>query len=261
MQLKMGPLIRGESDPRLYHNLFKRRENQIGRFSGAILRYITRTVPEPESLQLEASGWQARRALTTFRGEADHFKRLNGWDEFLLSEIRMITKEMWLKRADQAGDIQVGVHVRRGDFATAANSGEFKTRGGLRTPLSWFVHTLGLIRNIAGRTVAGCVFSDGTFEELADLLTLDKTYLIRTGSAIGDLLALSRSKILVATGGSTFSAWASFFGQMPTLTYPGQSLAWYNLTNRKGRYVGDFDPYAHQSSDILEELKLAAQNC
>jgi hypothetical protein len=41
------------------------------------------------------------------------------------------------------------------------------------------------------------------------------------GSSIADILALSRSRILIASG-STFSQWASYLGQIPTITHPGK---------------------------------------
>jgi hypothetical protein len=55
---------------------------------------------------------------------------------------------------------------------------------------------------------------------------------IDTGSAIGDLVILSKSKLLVGAGGSSFSAWGAFLGNTPVLTCEGQSLSWFGLTNR-----------------------------
>ena len=38
---------------------------------------------------------------------------------------------------------------------------------------------------------------------------------------MADLLALSRSELLIASG-STFSMWASYLGRMPVIWYPGR---------------------------------------
>ena len=64
---------------------------------------------------------------------------------------------------------------------------------------------------------------------------------MQTGSAISDLLALSRSKFLIGTGSSTFSAWAAYLGQMPAMTRLGNPFSWFNLKNREGRFIGEWD--------------------
>ena len=65
------------------------------------------------------------------------------------------------------------------------------------------------------------IFSDGTDNELKDILTMINCKRAYFGSAISDMIALSRSKILVSSS-STFSMLASFLGQIPTIWFPGQ---------------------------------------
>jgi hypothetical protein len=55
---------------------------------------------------------------------------------------------------------------------------------------------------------------------------------------------LARSQVLIGSGGSSFSAWASFLGEMPTVSHPGQSLLWFKARLRKGQFVGELDPAA-----------------
>ncbi len=62
-----------------------------------------------------------------------------------------------------------------------------------------------------------------------------------TGSAIGDMLLLSRAEVFLASG-SSFSAWASFLGQMPTLTHPGLGLTRLFGLRTQGAFLGEFDP-------------------
>ena len=64
--------------------------------------------------------------------------------------------------------------------------------------------------------------SDGSPEELQDLLRLDNCELVPPRSAIADILLLSRAEVLLASGYSTFSMWGSFLGRMPTLYAPGK---------------------------------------
>jgi len=44
---------------------------------------------------------------------------------------------------------------------------------------------------------------------------------VRLGGAIADMIALGRCKVLVSSA-STFSMWASFSGQTPTIWFSGQ---------------------------------------
>ena len=43
------------------------------------------------------------------------------------------------------------------------------------------------------------------------------------GSSLGDMLGLSRSRLLIASG-STFSMWGSYLGQVPAIWHPGKLL-------------------------------------
>lgn len=98
----------------------------------------------------------------------------------------------------------------------------------------------------AGYPVQAFVVSDGIKGELEPLLKLGNVECVRSGCAISDLLILARSQVLLASGSSSFSAWASFLGQMPTISHPGQPLSWFGLVNRYGHYVGEFDTSSSQ---------------
>src|SRR5207253_973436 len=135
---------------------------------------------------------------------------------------------------DQIDDVPIGIHVRRGDFARPTSPAELLTKGGVSTPVEWFVDCLRVARGAAGRQVRAYVVSDGSDRELSGLTEQPNVTLVRTGSAISDLLVLAKSKVLIASGGSTFSGWAALLGQMPTISHPGQSLRWYKLENRYG---------------------------
>ena len=65
------------------------------------------------------------------------------------------------------------------------------------------------------------VFSDGKEEELRPLLALGNVERVCFGSSIADILAMSRAKLLVASG-SSFSMWARYLGRMTTVMFPNQ---------------------------------------
>jgi hypothetical protein len=238
MQLKLGPLVRRDRDKRLYHNLF--RTSPPGYISGA------------------AAVWRRLidRHAVVFSGAADHFAPLNGKHALLLEELRQITRERWLHRADEVGPVDIGVHVRRGDFVEAQRAEDYVLRGAIRTPLDWYVQAILAARAITGEARPAVVVSDARDAELEDLLRIEAVGRVDTGSAIGDLLVLSQARLLIASGGSSFSAWAAFLGQMPAIAYPGQSLSWFQIEPTGGQYIGAWDPSVSMRA-VLGEPALA----
>jgi hypothetical protein len=255
-QLKLGHLLRGDRDFRLYHSLFRATPpGYVG--SGPRLWpriSASHEVDEPQNLH-EAPIDRDSPDVVVFRGERDHFGSLSGWDAVLLQELRAMTRERWLNRADVIGPVAVGVHVRRGDFVEAKSAEDFIFKGAIRTPMEWFVESLTLIRQICGCAVPAIVVSDAPDSALADLLRLDAVTRVDTGSAIGDLLVLTRARLLIASGGSSFSAWAAFLGQMTTVAYPGQSLTWFQIAPMLGQYLDAWDHHSQVPRLLMEQIR------
>jgi hypothetical protein len=221
-QVKPGPWLRGDRDKRLYHNLFS--PAPPGYISGVHQLWVR----------------LLDRQVVLFKGAGDHFATLTGWDQILLAELKNMTRQRWLHRADEIGSVALGVHVRRGDFVQARSADDFIFNGAVRTPLQWFVQSIEAIRDISGNLVPAIVVSDATDAALRDLLSIKGVERADTGSAVGDLLVLARARMLIGSGGSSFSAWAAFLGQMPTVAFPGQSLSWFNIAPSQGQYIGEW---------------------
>jgi glycosyl transferase family 11 len=250
-QLAVGPLLRGETDLRHYSGLFVTGANDVVGAKKILVKAISRRAGEAEdSASLNENG---RPVLKVFSGEGDRFLKLNGWHDYLRNELRAITKSKWIEAVDQVGDFSIGMHVRMGDFVDANAQTDNPHR---RVPHSWFAHSLKAVRRIIGRPVRAVIVSDGKDSELRELLELENVSLVRTGSAIGDLMLLSNSKVLLASAGSSFSAWAAFLGQMPSIAHPSQSFDWFNLASN-GSYLGGADPaalpevFVHQVEEVL----------
>jgi hypothetical protein len=232
-QLPVGSLLRRDPEPRIYANLFTKGKGDIGGWRRAYVLSRAKRLPEPDNLA-ESLPVAEGLNLVVFSGLGQHFRTLQGWNELIRQELVSITRQFWRQRAETVATPFVGVHVRRGDF-----------NEGIVTPLDWFVRTLSKIRAQLSLSVSAVVTSDGSAAELDALLAMDDVRLVSTGSAIGDLLLLSRSSLLLASG-SSFSAWASYLGQMPTLTHPGQSLArLFQLKGAPGQIIAEFDPCDH----------------
>jgi hypothetical protein len=181
--------------------------------------------------------------IRVFFGEGNQFKDINGRNPQLRGEFAEIIKPRWRKLAEANRGFVIGVNVRRGkDFRDAASEEDFLRFGLLRTPLHWFIDSLRFVRSILGQHATALVVSDGTAQDLAELLREEPITLLRPGSAASDLYSLAGSRVLIGSGGSSFSAWASYFAQCPTITIGGQSLRWFALDHGASTFVGDFHP-------------------
>ena len=260
IQPRIGPLLRGGIDLGAYHRqilllgLFQRRTQEI---AGLKKLYIKTRAQEVEAPAKPDQPYQrigsTTAAIVTFRGVGAMFEELDGWDQFLRTELEKITQKKWLDLSATFGSVPIGINVRMGnDFKQAQSPQDYYTKGAIKTPLPWFVDTLQAIRNSIGYPASAVVVSDGSYEDLQPLLTLENVRFVRPGCAISDLYILSNTKVLIASGASSFSAWAAFLGQMPAVSHPGQPLNWFKLRNRHGHYVDEFDP-ATPSSLFLEQ--------
>ncbi|MFH1868864.1 MAG: hypothetical protein ABH843_07825 [Candidatus Omnitrophota bacterium] len=238
----------------IYHNLFKKRAGDIGGIPKIWAKCRAVKIPEPSHFTFDAKKALHRDGIVIFKGVGDKFRPLNGWNEFLYNEILSITKECWQEEAERAEGIPIGINIRKTGFRQAERYEDFFTTGGLITPLSWFVESLKIIRKAVGFSVKAFVCSDAKKEELDDVLSMENIVFIKGSTAISDLLALSKAKVLIGSGGSNFSAWASFLGQMPTISHPGQSLKWFNVENKRGFYIGEFDT-EHPEEEFIKQVR------
>ena len=115
----------------------------------------------------------------------------------------------------------IAVHIRRGDFAVA----------GLTTPDEWYIEGIDVaLKSIAVDERSDCtirVFTDGYPDEVsfvAKAYPHHKVVVMGKAPAIQDVLTMSKSKILVCTSDSTFSMWAVFLGQIPSVWRKGRSV-------------------------------------
>jgi hypothetical protein len=262
-QPRVGPLLRGGIDVSQYARSFLMLgifRHVAGEIGGVRARWIESTaarVPEPRALDSAAAATLPPGSLVTFSGYGDHFGQLEGWQDFLRGRLEAMTGERWLRVVRELGEIPIAIHVRRGpDFPDPTPEDLERPHGPVRTPLTWFRQTLQVIRDHVGYSARAVVVSDGIERELRELLALDNTVLVRPRCVVSDLLTLSRARVLLASGGSSFSAWGAFLGRMPTVSLTGQSLAWFRLRACGGAYVGEFDP-GRPNVPVLREIRYA----
>lgn len=237
--IKVGPILRRESDWRWYVGQFRPTADEVVGV-GRRWRLLTQAKqPEPADLTTPPA---AGSGVIVFSGLGDYFGQLNDAHDLLRRELLAAVAPRW-QGFGGFPPAPIALHIRRGDFKPVRSMDELKTTGNAQTPLGFFVETLRLVRRQAGGNTPAFVVSDGTREELRELLAEPNVRQVSTGSAIGDMLSLTRAGLLIGSGGSTFSLWGAFLAQCPAVFPVGQDPAWFRFKNVSERYVGVFDPW------------------
>lgn len=109
----------------------------------------------------------------------------------------------------------IAVHVRLGDFRAITSVSELHdATSSVRIPMTWYIQVIGALQ-VRYPHWPVHIFSDGSDEELHEL-TERGGKIIRSGSDIQDMLLMSCASFLVGSK-STFSRWAAFLGNMPSI--------------------------------------------
>jgi hypothetical protein len=213
-KVRLGPFRRRERDTRRYDRCFTTEGHVAGWQRVRVL--ATATVVD-ESLEDQRVG-SSSTVVVRFSGLGDYLEPLLGQHELLDHRLRVMTRTNLLPAESEPF---VGVHVRLGDYPTA-----------WRLPVDWYEGVVSGLRAQLGWSFPVQIFSDGTEEELSPLLSLPDVVPAPGRSAVSDLLELSQAPCIIASA-STFSAWAAFLRQAPTIWHPDRlmqshdvALAW-----------------------------------
>ncbi|MFH7024928.1 MAG: alpha-1,2-fucosyltransferase [Heteroscytonema crispum UTEX LB 1556] len=263
----IGPYLRGERDKRYYGNLFTNK-NYLSRLKYFLVLLKKKYLHyNPALSQIELSNLESKVGYHLFV-----FNQSPHWSDYFidLKEHQPIIKEKLLatinpsvlEEISKRPAPEIGLHVRMGDFRSLKPENDFTKLGGVRTPFSWFIRVIDAIREIAGYDVPVTIFSDGYNRELWELLQLPKVSRASAASALSDILTLSKSKLLITSSGSTFSSWASYLGQCPTIWHPAHFHAGvFPRDISQNVFEGGFDPKSMQMPDLLtRNIKLAFED-
>jgi hypothetical protein len=202
------------------------------------------------------------------------FDRMPPWNDYFqdLKDYQVLVKEKLYRDIHQnllAEILQkptpkIGIHIRRGDYQSPQEGDDFVTRRAVYTKLEWYIDVLSAIRAEVGENIPATVFSDGYPEELEDILALPDVSLSTETSALSDLITMSRSGLLIASSHSSFSAWASYLGQCPTIWQPERYHLYEPIFTKELReriYEGGFDPRSTGGMpDLLKQNLLGLTN-
>ena len=149
----------------------------------------------------------SKSSLIIFEGIDDLFTPILFDNVYIKNSLFSMVNKKHLKGLDYNFKNTISMHIRLGDFVSTSQA----------TPISWFIDVMNLIISKVPYPPRVLIFSDGTDAELADLFIYDNVERVTFGSSIADLIGLSRSNVLIASKGSTFSMWASYLGRMPVI--------------------------------------------
>lgn len=216
--VKLGPILRGELDKRFYSDLFK--EHEIGGLRKFFLLQLAKKIPE-ENADEALNDHSSMPKIIIFKGLENSFHPILKDHSIVKEELYKIILPQHKDAVKNFDNRGINVHIRMGDFTIPPNEDYLrKGKWNYRLPLRWYINVIENIRINAGKVIPVNIFSDGTDDDLADLLKLPLVKRQFLGSAISDMLALSRSQLLI-TSASTFSMWASYLGRPTVIWYPG----------------------------------------
>lgn len=228
VQPKVGPILRGERDWRFYAGLF---DNGAGGYVRGLRRLWLLAVASRIQEQQACGGGDCgerskhRPRLIVFRGTQGWFDNLLPHREFVAQRLRGILSEEVRRRLTRAPKAAtIAVHIRRGDKRPLDYGEPLSGASWQTVSLRWYIQAIRSVRAALGTTAAVKVYTDATAAQLEPLLLEPAVELAPAQPAIVDMLLMADAKVLIATGGSSFSAWSSYLGAMPTLWYPDSGL-------------------------------------
>ena len=215
--LKIGTFLRKERDKRMYMDLFTG-DDGISGFKKFWLLNFTNQV----------------KYFSDMDSLFEPFKN----DHVLIkTELLNIISPHHVKKATEFNNNSIAIHIRMGDFRTPDNEDVLrKGDWNYRLPIQWYKNIISKIREVSDIPIY--IFSDAKNTELEEILDVNNCKRAYFGSAISDMLALSNARVLVSSS-STFSMWASFLGQIPTIWFPGQIRQ--KLINNSTIFEGEMD--------------------
>ncbi len=204
-------------DLRLYWRYFTNKDYIKG-WQKYYLLYKSKIIPI-EMMNSKQSEFPREKSIVFIFSNMGDFTPLIGRQKEIYSELLRITQPHFstMKRSKPPF---VAIHIRRGDFCKGTKEELQAGKTNLQIPLNWYIAALSALRETIGYPFQAIVFSDGTDKDIEPLLKEPNIKRSCEKNALRDLLFMSSAAALIASR-SSFSLWASYLGQMPTLYYRG----------------------------------------
>lgn len=194
--ISIGPYLRGQKDKRHYLGLF----SNNGEVSGIRKFFLLNFGRKSNIFNIQEGG------IAYIEGLGNYFEDIID-DNIIISNyiLSHVRHHLLLKINSFDFSQCVAVHIRLGDYPE-----------NLRTPKTWYIERI-LEKKQEGN-YRFLIFSDGKDDELADVLSINGTVRADFGSAIADIIAISKCEYLFGSD-STFAGWGAYIGQVPCRFY------------------------------------------
>lgn len=211
--LKIGHILRGERARRVYR--FHKVDGEVVGFRKFAILFSGLFSAKKISPQSSGGGRIAGGRLNILETPSFSFEGLHPYREAIRARALALIHGNTRTSFPWGTAPFVGVHVRLGDFRIANGATDAAgERTNTRIPLAWYEAVIrDLIKSKPHLEVR--IFSDGHPHELEPLLKLGAVF--HQGTTDGeDLLMLASASVLIGSA-STYSQWAAFLGNMPSV--------------------------------------------
>lgn len=214
--LRLGPWLRRELDKRTYGDLFTNNQNHVKGF----LKYkLLGSISKCHHSNIDNK--RQNIILFDYSDMVMSFDDLKKYHQCIYEDLYSNLQEKNKSFEQDDFTNAINVHVRLGDFSPPSDSELQKGYNSISISINWYVQIINELNTILDEKVVFNIFSDGTDEELKNLLAIKNVKRVFYGNSISDIFALSQSKLVIASG-SSFSLWARFLGQTDCITYTRQ---------------------------------------
>jgi len=218
--------LRGDGSIRRYHEMVRAHPDELGGPAKAAALAALLPFADIQTIAPGTLPHGSKRPLIVVRSARFTFEGLHPHRDRLRHRLIEIMRRPPPLSPRWGGDRHIAVHVRLGDFDPAGSALlESRETGNLRLPIAWYGSVIERLRALRPDLPIR-IHSDGTDEELTNLLAMDSVTRARSSDDINDLVAMASASVLVGSH-STFSRWAAFLGNMPVIwrarRTPGES--------------------------------------
>jgi hypothetical protein len=230
-KLHIGPILRGDASWRFYRGYTKTSKLFFDSF---VLFTIFPFKKKKFLKQEDCDKTQIQESIycfDTYPLPKDYFFALNPQREALKIGLQNYLNPSITEQAKTYTAPFIGVHIRLGDYK----------KSGLLSPMSYYTEGVKKVRQIIGEDVPVTVFTDGSKEEVNDILMLPNTHLANDDKDIVHLLWLSRSQIIIMSSISTFSLWAGFLADDSSILMYDKSVVKNRIRLEPNLYEGGIE--------------------
>jgi hypothetical protein len=206
-------LLREGRDERCYWGYF----NNFGYVKGFRKAYALTIMPRIQEADVVSRGHPGMSGVVVFYGLGGFALPACRSGE-IASELLRISNVKYVPALYPPGKGFLALHVRLGDFGPAMEEQLIMGRPNIRQPIRWYLEALRAIKSAIRVPLNTKLYSDGTDEELAVILKEPGVERSRNRIALTDLWEMSTASVIIGSR-SSFTYWASYLGQVPTLYF------------------------------------------